>query len=48
MMLFILLDVYWLKVIYKNMNDLRGNNYIKKNKCKTITDNENDNENEKL
>jgi hypothetical protein len=37
MILFILLDIYWLKVIYKNMNDSRGNNYIKKNKCKTIT-----------
>jgi hypothetical protein len=32
MIIFILLDIYWLKVIYKNMNDKRGINYIKKNK----------------
>jgi hypothetical protein len=46
MMLFILLDIYWLKVIYCNMNDLRGNNYIKKNKCNTITEKENEIKNE--
>ncbi len=32
MIIFILLDIYWLKVIYKNMNDDRAINYIKKNK----------------
>jgi uncharacterized protein YxeA len=44
MIIFILLDIYWLKVIYKNMNDKRGINYIKKNKSSSeIFDKKNNN-----
>lgn len=41
MIIFILLDIYWLKVIYKNMNDNRCNNYIKKNKNSSEIDKNN-------
>ncbi len=41
MIIFILLDIYWLKVIYKNMNDNRSINYIKKNKNSSEIDKNN-------
>ena len=36
MLIFILLDIYWLNVIYINMNKVYINNYIKINKIKNI------------